>query len=242
MELLANQVISWKDDTYRVLCLLKGKVALYNMSCDKLKLEIYPLADLEQRVRSGEIKTVPDEYAGLIYLEPSEKDKHTKRAEANYKLIKPIVAVPDCLFDPHLRRRMIEEISQGNKATIRRIERLLPKFWKRGQNRNALLPQYHHPLKGKDRNSPVKLGRKGSLSRESELPINDALRKLFRRHIDAHILSPEGLSLSKTFDYVLLEFNEHRHLYTDLPDAKPSFYQFKNFYYNRVKLAEHAEN
>ena len=172
----------------------------------------------------------------------SEEDKHTKRAEANYQLIKPIVAVPDCLFDPHLRRRMIEEISQGNKATIRRIERLLPKFWKRGQTRNALLPQYHHPLKGKERNSSVKLGRRGSLSRESELPINDALRKLFRRHIEAHILSPEGLSLSKTFDYVLLEFNEHWHLYTDLPSAKPSFYQFKNFYYNRVKLAEHAEN
>ncbi len=170
------------------------------MSCDKLKLEIYPLADLEQRVRSGEIKTVPDAYAGLIYLDPSEEDKHTKRAEANYQLIKPIVAAPDCLFDPHLRRRMIEEISQGNKATIRRIERLLPKFWKRGQTRNALLPQYHHPLKGKERNSLVKLGRRGSLSRESGLPINDALRKLFRRHIDAHILSPEGLSLSKTFD------------------------------------------
>ncbi len=241
MELLANQVISWNGNNYRVLCLFKGKIALYNMASSKLKLDVHPIADLEQRARSGEIKTVPDEYAGLTYLEPSKEDKHTKRAEANYQLIKPIADSPDCLFCPNLRRRMIAKLSHGDSSKRRQLERLLPQFWRRGQTRNALLPQYRQKLEGKDRNSQVKLGRKGSLSPELGLPINDALRKLFRRKIDAHILKPEGLSLSKAFDYVLLDFNEHRHLYTDSPVAKPTFYQFKNFYYNRVRTAERAE-
>lgn len=211
MQLLINQIIVFNDVTYRVICILRGQVALFDVSCHTPKLHIFDLETLENGLESGQITKAADIYSARRY--PAKDSKAEKHMLSNYELIKPIVTAYECLFDPSLRRRLIRTVAGGNSSVKRQIDRLLPVYWKKGQNKRALMPQYGVKARGSIRNNAKKTGRANKDGTKA-LPLNNPLRELFEEVIRTKILVEDRLSVRKAFDFVMQKFNEDPKCYT----------------------------
>ena len=74
-------------------------------------------------------------------LSPSQKSE----LERNWELITPLLAVPkEQLFDRVTRGQLIQTIMVKNKKTKTAIYRLLSRYWRGGQSRDALVPNHQN--------------------------------------------------------------------------------------------------
>src|SRR5699024_1750890 len=93
-----------------------------------------------------------------------------------------------------------------------KIKRAFTRFWQRGLNKNALLPDYMYSGgKGKERDlSESKVGRprKYALSDSGQQGINitEEVKKQFAFVIKKYYRKKERISLADTYDYLLREF------------------------------------
>ena len=238
MDLLKNQVISWQGRTWRVICLYRGKIALFDMSSNKAALDIHDLEEMERKVRSGEIQTVADEFSGVQLVSCDTASSSGKRAQSTYELLEPVINDPECLFNDSLRRRRIREVCGEDVQKKSMFRRWLPVYWRKGQCFNALLPQSGRHLDGKQRNTTRKLGRKNRKGVEYELPLSNELRALFNKYIEKHLLVPSALSVRQTYNHMMIEFENDRSKYTQSELAKPTYYQFSCYYYRYYPVSE----
>ncbi|MGR6005532.1 hypothetical protein ACT7CR_05485 [Bacillus paranthracis] len=108
------------------------------------------------------------------------------------------------------RDRIFEQIAQQHRIAKIKVKRIFTRFWQRGLNKNALLPDYMHSGgKGKERqlsaNAKVGRPRKYTSSKEG-VNITDDVKKQFDYVVKKYYRKKEQLSLTDTYEYLLREF------------------------------------
>ncbi|EON70942.1 Mu transposase C-terminal domain-containing protein [Lysinibacillus sphaericus] len=150
------------------------------------------------------------------------------------------------LLEKKSREQMLSTIATDFNLTNLKVKRIYTRFWQRGLNKNAVLPDYiYSGGRGKERDlSNAKVGRPRvyALFDETKQGINitDDVKKQFNHVIKKYYRKKEKIMLTETYDYLLREFYSDK--YTEegvlkykvwdasrIPSYNQFYYWFKKY-------------
>lgn len=223
---IGNEVISRDAQVFRILFVDDGKAALFSLEdADKGKIT-YSFAEIEklnQEELRGACKKIIDPYAELVQSIPNSQD--LSKAKAAYNLLAPALEDPNILYSPALCTLKLKETADGNASLLRKLYRLLSRYFQRGQNLNALLPDYRKV--GKNKNYTKTPGRKSTDGSKAAV-CDDRLKLMMNKIIKERVLVERGMSLEKAYAALLNLYRDSNPGATDLPTLG----QLRYFYYS----------
>ena len=151
-----NDVIEIESIQYRVVQLFGCLALLIPMNGQSVYLISMDADELNESLSKGKVLLKEDKWIALQYK--SLSDNMLKAAEASYQAILPIVSNP-MLYTSDGRRKLVQAYAKGDRLEERRLNQLIGIYWRRGQSKYALVPDY-----GKNTghtSSGAKRGRKG---------------------------------------------------------------------------------
>lgn len=117
------------------------------------------------------------------------------------------------LIETRGRQKILEEIAIEHDVTIISIKRIFSRFWQRGMNKNALIPDYTNSGgRGKSKKLKIdsKIGRAKKTNYNGEvvqsINVTDDIRGIFEVSINRFYRKKEKLSLTETYNLMLREF------------------------------------
>jgi hypothetical protein len=175
MELIVNMLIDWSvpdatRKTERVLAVqpARDRVILIDiLDQDSMPYDI-PLSQLLEAAENKDFRVLTNDPYVMTIVDSEIPEKHRRRMDRAWALIAPIVELPrDGQFDEEQRYRVISKTSSEGKASKVSIYRYLKTFWKRGQRKIGLLPNFSNcGAPGKERMpGEAKRGRPHNLSK-----------------------------------------------------------------------------
>lgn len=168
------------------------------------------LSDIETEVQSGILIPIPDPFV-KSYVDKDLTEKQIQKRDEDWQIVSEgWDTVKDTLLNKKERDRIFEQIAQQHRIAKIKVKRIFTRFWQRGLNKNALLPDYMHSGgKGKERqlsaNAKVGRPRKYTSSKEG-VNITDDVKKQFDYVVKKYYRKKEQLSLTDTYEYLLREF------------------------------------
>lgn len=170
------------------------------------------LAVLEAEIQADVLLAIPDPYA-KSYSESDLTDNQRQKRDEDWRVVSEAWNVyKEGLLAKKTREGIFAEIASKSGMSKLKIKRAFTRFWQRGLNKNALLPDYMYSGgKGKERDlSESKVGRprKYALSDGGQQGINitEEVKKQFAFVIKKYYRKKERISLADTYDYLLREF------------------------------------
>ncbi|MEJ8555166.1 Mu transposase C-terminal domain-containing protein [Tepidibacter sp. Z1-5] len=179
--------------------------------------------------------------------EESLNTKQKEKRDNDWMLINNIWNnYKDELLNKKIRNEFLKKEASNLGITAIRLKRILTRFWQRGMNKNALLPDYiNSGGKGKSKTlDKEKIGRPRRVNYEGEsvkgINITQDIKKIFEISINRFYRKKEKLSLTETYNSMLREFFSDRYY----KDGKERFKVWDNsriptyhqFYYWFKKL------
>lgn len=216
-----NEVLSIDSVSHRVLYSDTDSTALYPISDNKQSKITYKVVDtkeLERQLRCGAVRVVEDPYEQLRNMSITE----SKAVEENFCLISSIVSNNEVLYSRKALTVALNEASNGSRSMLRKLYRLIARWFQRGQCKAALIPDYravgHSP-----RTFSANPGRKTGIDKPL---FDESLKTLMTATIKDYVLTQNGVSLRKAYSFLIARYSDK---YPESP--VPTFGQFSSFYY-----------
>ncbi|MFY3792307.1 Mu transposase C-terminal domain-containing protein [Ureibacillus sp. MALMAid1270] len=218
-------------------------VELYGDTSMPKKVEFF---DLEGEVQSGLLIPIPDPFA-KSYEDKDLTEKQIQKRDEDWKIVSTGWDLyKESLLNKKKRDAAFEEIAHQHDIAKIKIKRIFTRFWIRGLNKNALLPDYMYSGgKGKERqlSADAKVGRpRKYTSAKQGINITDDVKKQFEYVVKKYYRKKEQLSLTDTYEYLLREFYSDKYYEDDMLKYKvwddsriPTYHQF---YYWFKKLED----
>lgn len=170
------------------------------------------LANLEAEIQGQVLLPIPDPYA-KSYSDKDLTSKQIEKRDVDWQVVNDYWEVhKHQLLEKKTRENVLVEIADKTNISKLKIKRIFTRFWQRGLNKNALLPDYMQSGgKGKERdlsNSKVGRPRKFNLADDGQQGINftDGVKKQFAYVIKKYYRQKNQITLAETYDYLLREF------------------------------------
>ncbi|RDI37523.1 Mu transposase C-terminal domain-containing protein [Falsibacillus pallidus] len=210
----------------------------YSLKYKELLIE---LEDNRARILKGE----PD----LRLISPEEEylKKYKKNRDANWEVIKDIVAEEPAIYHSKYRGPLVEETRERTGRSKKEIYRLLKRYWFYGKTKNALLNNYFNcgvttkPKQYKKNPGPKPKDKNGWILTERDKEIFKKAIKKF--HIE------QKMNLTATHQHLCEEwyhtgyFREHGVMVPIVEaDKTPSFRQFMYWYNKEYSYMEKYSN
>ncbi len=214
-----NQVLQYTLDSKRIRVIEIIDSYVYIVDIDAVssmpKKELY--SNLLTEVQHGELLKISDPFAkGIIDSELT--NLQIQKREESWSIIEQY-----CL--PHLekiyqkkgREQKIKEIAQESRTSPTKIKRLFSRYWQRGMNKNALLPDYTNSGgRGKTRkltNEKVGCPRRVTVNGEyrSGINITDEVKSQFEHAINKYYRKANNYSLKDVYHFILRDFYSDRY-------------------------------
>ncbi|MED3822550.1 DDE-type integrase/transposase/recombinase [Priestia flexa] len=204
------------------------------------------LSDMEAEVQSGLLIPIPDPFA-KSYDDKDLTEKQIQKRNEDWKIVSDgWDEYKETLLNKKDRDAAFEKIARKHGIAKIKIKRIFTRFWIRGLNKNALLPDYiYSGGKGKERelSIDVKVGRpRKYTSTKQGINITDDVKKQFDYVVKKYYRKKEQLSLTDTYEYLLREFYSDKYdegeglKYKIWDDSRiPTYHQF---YYWFKKLED----
>lgn len=245
-----NQVLQYTADSQRIRIIEIEESYAYVVNIDTTsampKRELY--SHLELELTQGELLIVADPFARAIpdsELTPVQKSKRDMDWETVEKFILPNMGE---LLRKQGREAKIIEIASESGLGKTKVKKLLSRYWQRGMNKNAILPDYANSGgKGKTKKlSDEKVGRPRSVTVNGEyrsgINITDEVKTQFEHAINKYYRKANNYSLKDVYHFILRDFYSDRYKENgDIqyriwePNRIPSYHQF---YYWFKKLED----
>ncbi|MDQ8181886.1 transposase family protein [Pelagicoccus sp. SDUM812005] len=248
-----NLIIQWLYDeeisSERILAYsLEGYAACVQMDGSSTVPNIRKTCDIEDALSTGFAQVaLSDPYLRKILPEDEIPKKHIARRNASWELIAGIVdSGKEMLFDPKLRRKLILESVKKNAKAEKVVRDNLLKYWRGGQTKNALLPNYRNFLlcEDEDESDGDQGGkRKGKcVGRAPRVVVTDRMKLFFDKAIKKFYENGDRITFVAAYKKMIEHyFSSGRTKYRghDVPkifpdDQIPKIYQFR-YYYNKKK-------
>ncbi|KIL74121.1 Mu transposase C-terminal domain-containing protein [Bacillus badius] len=210
------------------------------------KKELYTA--LQTELIQKELLVITDPYARVGSDEDLTTTQIQKR-EKDWKLIQEY-CLPhlEFLLQKHGRESKIKEIADQLGVTPTKVKKLVSRYWQRGMNKNAMLPDYMNSGgRGKTKNlTNEKIGRPRRITVNGDhgtgINITDEVRLQFEHAIIKYYRTARGYFLKDVYNFILRDFYSDR--YKENGEIKyrvwesnriPSYHQF---YYWFKKLED----
>ncbi|GBG55937.1 transposase [Sporomusaceae bacterium FL31] len=192
---------------YRIVWIDEGNIVAYLMDMSKDNNgfpELKRINDLKWDIYMEKSKLMStDPYIKVLDDDEISSDAK-KRRDKNYEIIANLVkSIPD-IFDRNKRGKLVKEAAVIHGTSINTINSLLRRYWRRGQNIDAVAPDYDaRGGKNKPKSSGTKKrGRPSILN--SGINVDDVVENQFRIVYKKYFL--EGYSLTATYGMLLRDF------------------------------------
>lgn len=256
MEIVRNSVWQFKraeileDGLYRVLEVLHAADCVILFPLLQSSTTIRPIGIsiegfIEQSKRKKITKAKYNVAPHLLVDESEIPTPQRDRRDKNYRLIEGIVNNHEFLFDYATKKRApyLAQYAQVVGSDRKSIARLLTQYWQNGQDKMALLPAFARSGgAGKERFAKDKaLGaprssRTVALNRAAKYIVTDLDKDYFRKALKKYFLKENGMTLRKTYQYLLRERYENEIRLAEACDRAPHVPTLKQFSYWSKKL------
>ncbi len=214
MTAMINSVLEIDGASYRIIRRRGSEFILFPLHQDALALESYPADELDEALKNGTVKHMPDPYEKLRLSSPPPKIM--ARAQSRFDSIQELVSDPR-LYDPLTRKAAFRDASGGDKKLLIKLRRNLSAYWKKGLTVTALIPE-----SGRTTGCSTS-GRKGQCPRSPEM--NAHLEMICQKYL----LSQNHLSLEKAYMRSLEEWKK-KYPNTPAPSRTQLRYYFERHY------------
>lgn len=197
-----------------------------------------------QDVNAEKLLLVKDPFLRIIDEKDLSELQINKR-EKDWEVIRTYWEVNKYdLLEKNLRTKKFEEISKATGLSVPKVKKLFSRYWQRGMNKNALLPDYiNSGAKGKERKlTKNKVGRPKRADYYGELiegiNITSEVKQHFQIAINKYYRNNNKMSLKETYTLMLRDFysdifkedNKIKHKVWDksrIPTYNQFYYWFK---------------
>lgn len=245
-----NQVLQYSADSQRIRIIEIEESYVYVVNIDTTsampKRELYNHLELE--LNQGQLLIVADPFARAIpdsELTPVQKSKRDEDWQAVETYLLPNM---NELLKKQGREAKIVEILEQSGLGKTKVKKLLSRYWQRGMNKNAMLPDYANSGgRGKTKKlSDEKVGRPRRVTVNGEyrsgINITDEIKTQFEHAINKYYRKANNYSLKDVYGFILRDFYSDRykeggeiHYRIWDPNRIPSYHQF---YYWFKKLED----
>lgn len=243
-----NQVLqSVKDSTrIRIIEIEESYVYFVNIDANTSmpKKELYSslLTDIEQK----EWLLITDPFARVVKEEELTEVQIYKR-DTDWEIIQMnCVQHMGNLLQKSGRETKIKEIATTLDVTPTKVKKILSRYWQRGMNKNAMLPDYANSGgRGKTKNlSEDKVGRPRRVTVNGEyrsgINITDEIKTQFEHAINKYYRKTNNYSLKDVYHFILRDFYSDRYKENGelqyriweanrIPSYQQFYYWFKKF-------------
>ncbi|GLC89708.1 Mu transposase C-terminal domain-containing protein [Lysinibacillus piscis] len=214
-----NQVLQFIKDSLRIRIVEIEESYVYivnidaNTSMPKKELYSSLVTDIEQK----ECLIIADPFARAIAEDELTKIQIQKR-DTDWEIIQTYcLKHMNSLLKKNGREIKIKEIAEELNVTPTKVKKLLSRYWQRGMNKNAMLPDYANSGgRGKTKklsNDKVGRPRKVTVNGEyrSGINITDEIRTQFEHAINKYYRKANNYSLKDVYHFVLRDFYSDRY-------------------------------
>lgn len=214
-----NQVLQYTADSQRIRIIEMEQSYVYVVNIDTTsampKQELYNHLELE--LNQGQLLIVADPFAKAIpdnELTPVQKNKRDEDWEVVEKYLLPNM---NELLKKQGREAKVVEISARSGLGKTKVKKLLSRYWQRGMNKNAMLPDYSNSGgRGKTKKlSEEKIGRPRKVTVNGEyrsgINITDEIKTQFEHAINKYYRKANNYSLRDVYSFILRDFYSDRY-------------------------------
>ncbi len=235
---LKNEVVSYKDQKYRILEVQIDHVVWILLDEKKGMPEWFERSVLVEAIEEEWFTREKDPYAFLTDMVPKKGSRAETVRDQAFQVIKDIVDDPEIFATRKLSKR-IRAVVESNNVTRATVYKYLKKYWKRGQHINALLPDYFNcGVKGEDRAANAKKGRPRELTPGVGCIVTDHVRELMDKVIKNHLMIDSPLTLPQAtlkLGSLYLKYYPNT-LEEELPSVRQLRYYFNKKYSKATRI------
>lgn len=241
--ILVNSVFKYVDidngERIRIIETDEENAYVVNIDSASSMPKVEKLQQLEEEIDAEKLVLVKDPFSKI--LEDKElTEVQIKKRDLDWHLVEKYWEDnKNKLLQKSYRSKAFKRISDESGVSLSTVKKLFSRFWQRGMNKNALLPDYiNSGARGKERNLSVKkVGRPKKADYYGEsiegINITSDVKKHFELSINKYYRNKKKPSLTETYTLMLKDFYSDR--YVENNDIKykvwdesliPSYQQF----------------
>jgi len=244
-DILYNQE---EEKDYRILWLSREQdiAYIFALTCEKMPV-VASLKDIERHLSDGTlVKHHTDKHFKAV-SESEISDAHKTIRDSIWVIIERLVSQEPAIYDRNQRGKMIVDLkSQGIEQ--KSVYRYLKRYWQRGKNKNAFLPDYQNSGgRGKDKTFLGKrIGRLPQYGGAASKNVDEATKHVFNKAIKKYYHTQQEHSFKTAYELMLKDYYTKPIKQTDgttrfeLLDASeiPTLRQFRYWYSKRYNDKE----
>ena len=246
-----NQVYQYvnsdKENRIRVVELDDSIVYYVELNGDTAMPKKVTLKTLEDEIEAGVLLAISDPYF-QSYDDKNLTSKQIEKRDEDWEVINSTWEdFKWQLFEKKTRDIAFEQIAEKFNLNKLKVKRLFTRFWQRGLNKNALLPDYNKSGgKGKERDlagaSKVGRPRKYAINKDLNEGINitEDVKKQFTHVIKRYYRKKEQITLIDTYEFLLRDFYSNKYVEdgevkysvwnaSQIPSYNQFYYWFKKY-------------
>lgn len=214
-----NQVLQYTADSQRIRIIEIEESYAYVVNIDTTstmpKRELY--SHLELELNQGQLLIVADPFARAIPDSELTLVQKSKRDEDWQAVETYLLPNMNELLKKQGREAKIVEISEQSGLGKTKVKKLLSRYWQRGMNKNAMLPDYANSGgRGKTKKlSDEKVGRPRRVTVNGEyrsgINITDEIKTQFEHAINKYYRKANNYSLKDVYGFILRDFYSDRY-------------------------------
>lgn len=174
----------------------------------------------------------------LVKADPDELPaSHLQLQSKAWSIISTLVTQEPAIYQPSARGGMIMRHSELHGISYPSIYRYLRRYWQRGQNPNALLPDYKNsgaPGKTRDASPEVKRGRPRKGEGHPGMNADQDVRSRFRDAVARYAATHKAFSRRGAYRQMIEDY-----FTAEDPSALPTFGQF-NYWIEKDACVSHS--
>lgn len=211
-----NSVFKYVDvdngERIRVIEIDEENVYIVKIDCASSMPIVEKLQRLEEEVNAEKLIAVKDPFSRIIEDKELTEVQIKKRDEDWHLIENYWEDNKNKILQKTYRSKILKKISDESGVSLSTVKKLFSRFWQRGMNKNALLPDYNNSgARGKERTlSENKVGRPKKTDYYGEnnkgINITSDIKKHFELSINKYYRNKKKPSLTETYTLMLKDF------------------------------------
>lgn len=256
-----NTLIKWNFDdnssiTERILWIDENRYAAYviDIYTGSGMPKIKKLSDIESALENNTASLLKSDPLLSAIPEENIGDRDKELRDRMWDILSPLLNTkrePD-IYLRGIRGVLVKDIVDEHKMCTATIYKHLRRYWQRGKNKNALLPDYVNcGGKGKEKNSGgKKRGRPRKVIEEVGMNVDESTKSIFETAVRRFYHTAKENTFTTAYELMLKEFYTVSQVTKDgtqkevlLPEAQiPTIGQFKYWYQKEHNLKKKLQS
>lgn len=237
-----NKLIKWLSEDERVERILwfdREEDIVFLIDVKEKKMPgVCRLSYIEDMIQLEKIVfELSDKYMNIL-KEEEIPTLYMQYRDKAWEIIKSLVEEEPYIYISQQRRGLILELSKNTKTSESTINRYLKRYWCRGKNKNALIPEFKNSGgRGKEKRASegIKRGRPRKNSKLLGIGINvdDNIKRVFKLAVNKYYNTSSKNSLTIAYQLMIKEYFRNIENKNDILSNQeiPTYEQFKYWFY-----------